>query len=69
MQNVSFPVEAGSAHPLGSEFLTRYRDDVRRFVKGDAGVVGAIASRLGGSSDIYQERGGTPLNSINFVLS
>jgi len=36
-------------------------------VKGDAGLVGAIASRLGGSADIYQERGGTPLNSINFV--
>jgi glycogen operon protein len=29
--------------------------------------VGAIASRLGGSADIYQERGGSPLNSINFV--
>jgi isoamylase len=50
-----------------AEWNGRYRDDVRRFVKGDAGVVGAIASRLGGSSDIYQERGGTPLNSINFV--
>ncbi|HKM81217.1 MAG TPA: glycogen debranching protein GlgX [Candidatus Acidoferrum sp.] len=50
-----------------SEWNGRYRDDVRRFVRGDAGVVGAIASRLGGSSDIYQERGGTPLNSINYV--
>jgi glycogen operon protein len=50
-----------------AEWNGRYRDDVRRFVKGDPGVVGAIASRLCGSSDIYQERGGTPLNSINFV--
>lgn len=44
-----------------------YRDDVRRFVRGDPGLVGAIASRLGGSADIYQERGGSPLNSVNFV--
>jgi isoamylase len=44
-----------------------YRDDVRRFVRGDPGVVGAIASRLWGSSDIYQERGGSPLNTVNFV--
>ena len=36
-------------------------------MKGDPGIVGAVASRLGGSSDIYQERGGSPLNSINFV--
>ena len=50
-----------------SDWNARYRDDVRRFVRGDPGLVGAIASRLGGSADIYQERGGTPLNSINFV--
>jgi len=50
-----------------AEWNGRYRDDVRRFVRGDPGVVGAIASRLGGSADIYQERGGSPLNSVNFV--
>ena len=50
-----------------SEWNGRYRDDVRRFVRGDPALVGAIASRLAGSADIYQERGGTPLNSINFV--
>jgi len=50
-----------------AEWNGRYRDDVRRFVRGDPGIVGAIASRLGGSSDIYQERGGSPLNSVNFV--
>ena len=50
-----------------SEWNGRYRDDVRRFVKGDAGVVGAIASRLAGSADIYQERSGSPMNSVNFV--
>ena len=49
------------------EWNGRYRDDVRRFVKGDAGLTGAIASRLGGSADIYQARGQNPDNSINFV--
>ena len=50
-----------------AEWNGRYRDDVRRFVKGDPGVTGAIAARLGGSADIYEARGQTPVNSINFV--
>ena len=50
-----------------AEWNGRYRDDVRRFVKGEPGMVGAIASRLGGSADIYQQRGGSPLNTVNFV--
>jgi glycogen operon protein len=50
-----------------AEWNGRYRDDVRRFVRGDPGLVGAIASRLGGSADIYQDRGGSPMNSVNFV--
>jgi isoamylase len=49
-----------------AEWNGRYRDDVRRFVKGDPGLVGAIASRLGGSADLSRT-GGTPLNSVNFV--
>ena len=49
-----------------AEWNGRFRDDVRSFVRGDPGV-GAVASRLGGSADIYQARGGSPLNSINFV--
>jgi glycogen operon protein len=50
-----------------AEWNGRYRDEVRRFVKGDAGLTGAVASRLGGSADIYQARGQTPENSINFI--
>jgi glycogen operon protein len=50
-----------------AEWNGRYRDDIRRFVKGDPGLVGAVASRLAGSADIYQERGQLPVNSINFV--
>jgi glycogen operon protein len=50
-----------------AEWNGRFRDDIRRFVRGDAGLVGAVASRLGGSADIYQISGHLPINSINFV--
>ncbi len=50
-----------------SEWNGRFRDDMRRFVKGEPGIVGAVASRLAGSSDLYQVRGQLPVNSINFV--
>jgi len=35
-----------------SEWNGRYRDDIRRFVKGDPGLIGSVASRLAGSSDL-----------------
>lgn len=50
-----------------AEWNGRYRDDIRSFVKGAPGIAGAIASRLAGSSDIYQTREQLPVNSINFV--
>ncbi len=50
-----------------AEWNGRYRDDIRRFIKGDPGLTGLVASRLGGSADIYQDRGQLPGNSINFV--
>jgi len=40
---------------------------VRRFVRGDPGVVGAVAARIAGSADLYQTSGQLPVNSINFV--
>jgi glycogen operon protein len=49
------------------EWNGRYRDDVRRFVKGDGGVVGAIAARIAGSADLYQANDRLPINSVNFV--
>jgi isoamylase len=49
------------------EWNGRYRDDIRRFVKGDPGMVGAVASRLAGSADLYQAHGELPTSSINFV--
>ena len=50
-----------------AEWNGLYRDDVRRFVKGDPGMTDAIAWRLTGSPDIYQPRGQTPDNSINII--
>jgi glycogen operon protein len=50
-----------------AEWNGEYRDDVRRFVKGDGGMVSAIASRISGSSDIYQASGHQPINSVNFI--
>jgi glycogen operon protein len=50
-----------------AEWNGRYRDTIRRFVKGDAGIVGDVASRIAGSADLYQGRGQLPVNSINFV--
>ncbi|WP_435015765.1 glycogen debranching protein GlgX [Tundrisphaera sp. TA3] len=43
----------------------QYRDDVRRFWKGDAGMTSALATRLCGSDDLCHGRG--PLHSINFI--
>jgi len=66
--------DAGGAYLLGSfpgrrwsEWNGRYRDDVRRFWRGDSGMAAAFASRLCGSADIYQRTGKEPLNSINFI--
>jgi glycogen operon protein len=52
-----------------SEWNDRFRDDIRRFVKSDAGMVPALAARLTGSQDLYAANGSTPLSSINFITS
>lgn len=66
--------DAGGAYLVGrfpgerwSEWNGLYRDDVRRYWRGDAGMAGAFASRLCGSADIYEHSGKAPVNSINFV--
>lgn len=51
------------------EWNGRYRDDIRRFVKGDAGMIGAVATRLSGSADLYEWRGHLPINSVNFLVA
>jgi isoamylase len=68
--------DAGGAYQVGSfstqrwrEWNGRFRDDVRRFWIGDPGMMGAFASRIGGSSDLYQASGKGPAASLNFVTS
>ncbi|GMW06264.1 MAG: glycogen operon protein GlgX homolog [Nevskiales bacterium] len=50
-----------------AEWNGRYRDSIRRFVRGDTGLIGEAASRISGSSDLYAPGGGLPINSVNFV--
>ncbi len=50
-----------------AEWNGRYRDDVRRFIKGERGMVQAFAARLVGSPDLYTDPGRQPHRSINFI--
>lgn len=52
-----------------SEWNDRFRDDVRRFWRGDVDVAGEFARRLHGSSDIFESRGRTPGSSVNLVAA
>lgn len=50
-----------------AEWNGRYRDTLRRFWKGDGGMVSDFAYRLTGSSDLYRDDGRSPSASINFI--
>ena len=45
----------------------RYRDTVRRFVKGDDGTVADLADAIGGSPNLFGDPGRDPMRSVNFV--
>ncbi|HWN20144.1 MAG TPA: glycogen debranching protein GlgX [Gemmatimonadales bacterium] len=54
--------------PAGwSEWNGKYRDTIRHFWRGDPGQIGSLASRLAGSSDLYEASQRAPQASINFV--
>jgi glycogen operon protein len=66
--------DVAGAHQVGSfsqrrwvEWNGHFRDDVRRFWRGDPGMRGRFASRICGSSDLYAGSGKGPECSINFV--
>jgi isoamylase len=61
--------QVGGFPPRWAEWNDRYRDTVRRFWKGDEGQLPELASRLSGSSDIYNRRGRRPWASVNFVTA
>jgi len=61
--------QVGNFPVLWTEWNGKYRDDVRRFWKGDGGKAAELATRLAGSSDLYQDDGRKPYASINFVTA
>ncbi|MCH2182681.1 MAG: glycogen debranching protein GlgX [Mariniblastus sp.] len=68
--------DAAGAYQVGSfgdgrwaEWNGRYRDDVRRYWRGAPATRGALATRLSGSADLYQDDGRGPFSSINFITS
>jgi isoamylase len=44
-----------------------YRDSIRCFLRGDKGIIRDVATRLCGSSDLYEHQGRLPISSINFI--
>ncbi len=68
--------DAGGLYQVGSfpaygrwaEWNGKYRDSIRKFIKGD-GNVGEVAQRIQGSPDLYADRGRSPATSINFITA
>ncbi|GLT73053.1 hypothetical protein SLA2020_449390 [Shorea laevis] len=52
-----------------AEWNGKYRDDIRRFIKGDSGMKGSFATRVAGSADLYKMNKRKPYHSVNFVIA
>lgn len=61
--------QVGNFPPGWAEWNGKYRDAIRRYWKGDGGLLGEMAYRLSGSSDLYEASGRRPFASINFVTA
>jgi glycogen operon protein len=67
--------DAGGLYQVGtfpafgrwSEWNGKYRDCLRRYLKGDSGMVGELAQRVQGSPDLYRSSGRSPATSLNFI--
>lgn len=74
---ISEPWDCGGLYQVGTfpnwdvwaEWNGKYRDDVRRFIKGDPGMKSAFATRLAGSADLYNYNRRKPYHSVNFVIA
>jgi isoamylase len=75
---IAEPWDAGWAYQLGTRFPApgwcqwngRFRDDIRRFVRGDPGMVGALMLRLYGSDDLFPDNpreAHRPFETVNYV--
>jgi len=61
--------QVGSFPWQWAEWNGRYRDTIRRFWRGDRGLNGDVATRVTGSSDLYERSGRRPFASVNFVTA
>jgi glycogen operon protein len=61
--------QVGGFPPLWSEWNGKYRDTVRDFWRGEPATLAEFASRVAGSSDLYEHTGRKPIASINFVTA
>ncbi len=67
--------DAGGAYQVGAfqgrwaEWNDRFRDDVRRYWRGDRNTTALMATRFSGSSDLYHAGGRKPFHSINYVTA
>ena len=61
--------QVGNFPVLWTEWNGKYRESVRRFWRGDGDAVSEFATRLCGSSDLYEHNGRKPYASINYVTS
>lgn len=59
--------QVGNFPPGWAEWNGKYRDNVRKFWKGDGGTASEFSTRLAGSSDLYELSGRKPYASVNFV--
>ena len=74
---IAEPWDAAGGYQVGwfpggkrwAEWNDRYRDDMRRFWRGDEHMSTAAATRFSGSSDIYSGSGRKPWNSVNYITS
>jgi isoamylase len=61
--------QVGNFPPLWSEWNGKYRDTVRDFWRGESATLPEFASRITGSSDLYQSDGRHPSASVNFITA
>jgi isoamylase len=61
--------QVGNFPALWTEWNDKYRGSIRRFWKGDGGTAAELATRLAGSSDLYQWAARRPQSSLNFVTA
>ena len=61
--------QVGNFPPLWTEWNGKYRDTVRDYWRGESSTLADFASRITGSSDLYEHSGRKPIASINFVTA